>query len=110
MLLILRLGIGWVVVDAGLKAQSVDSGPPQVAKAPLKPELQSFPTVEYVPAGDEHGKLVWTSPLSSAFQLGDLVLLIPGHCDPTCNMYSWIVGMRGDKVEGVYPVANSPGL
>jgi D-serine deaminase-like pyridoxal phosphate-dependent protein len=31
--------------------------------------------------------------------------LVPGHCDPTVNLYDWIVGMRGDRVECVWPVA-----
>ena len=37
--------------------------------------------------------------------LGDRVWLIPGHCDPTVNLYDWIVGMRGPRVECVWPVA-----
>ncbi|MFO1311299.1 MAG: hypothetical protein U1F41_04450 [Burkholderiales bacterium] len=31
--------------------------------------------------------------------------LVPGHCDPTVNLYDWIVGMRGERVECVWPVA-----
>lgn len=104
---------GWVVVDAGLKAHSIDSGAPRVASCPLRSELPTHPAVEYVPAGDEHGKIVWkTIPeaeSSPKFQIGDKLLLIPGHCDPTINMYSWIVGMRKGVVEGVYPIARNPG-
>jgi D-serine deaminase-like pyridoxal phosphate-dependent protein len=36
---------------------------------------------------------------------GDRVWLIPGHCDPTVNLYDWIVGVRGTRVESVWPVA-----
>ena len=25
--------------------------------------------------------------------------LVPGHCDPTVNLYDWYVGIRGDRVE-----------
>jgi 3-hydroxy-D-aspartate aldolase len=35
----------------------------------------------------------------------DRVWLIPGHCDPTFNLYDWVVGCRGNKVERVWSVA-----
>ena len=28
----------------------------------------------------------------------------PGHCDPPVNLYDWIVGLRGDRVESVWPI------
>ena len=31
--------------------------------------------------------------------------LIPGHCDPTCNVHDWYVGVRGGKVEVLWPVS-----
>ena len=37
-------------------------------------------------------------------EVGDKIRLIPGHCDPTVNLYDWIVGLRGGKVECVWPV------
>ena len=37
-------------------------------------------------------------PAHAAPAIGDRVWLIPGHCDPTVNLYDWIVGMRGDRV------------
>ncbi|MCU0815086.1 MAG: DSD1 family PLP-dependent enzyme [Cypionkella sp.] len=54
------------IVDAGLKAQSVDSGLPVI---------------------------------------NDKLRLVPGHCDPTCNVHDWYVGVRGGKVEVVWPVS-----
>jgi D-serine deaminase-like pyridoxal phosphate-dependent protein len=89
---IMSTGLGRVIVDAGLKASSVDSGPPiLVAKG-----------LQYVHASDEHG-LVLVGP-DAAAKLGDKVRLIPGHCDPTVNLYDWIVGVRGDRVESVWPI------
>jgi D-serine deaminase-like pyridoxal phosphate-dependent protein len=81
------------VVDAGLKALSVDSGMPLVA---------DLPGVEFLKASDEHGVL--KLPQGSQLKVGDKIRLIPGHCDPTVNLYDWIVGLRGDKVECVWPV------
>jgi 3-hydroxy-D-aspartate aldolase len=36
--------------------------------------------------------------------LGEKVLLVPGHCDPTVNMYEWYVGVRNGIVEKLWPV------
>lgn len=83
------------VVDAGLKALSVDSGMPWVA---------GMPDVEYIRAADEHGKLTLRDP-NRALEVGDKVRLIPGHCDPTVNLYDWYVGYRGKRVETLWPIA-----
>jgi 3-hydroxy-D-aspartate aldolase len=83
------------VVDAGLKAHSVDSGMPWVA---------GMPDVEYVRASDEHGKLLLRDP-SRRLELGTKLRLIPGHCDPTVNLYDWYVGYRHDRVEALWPIA-----
>ena len=37
-------------------------------------------------------------------EIGDFVYLIPGHCDPTVNMYDFMYGYRGDKIEKVIPI------
>jgi D-serine deaminase-like pyridoxal phosphate-dependent protein len=36
--------------------------------------------------------------------LGDKTRLIPGHCDPTVNLYDWYVCVRGNRVEQVWPI------
>jgi len=82
------------VVDAGLKASSVDAGMPRIA---------GWPGVEYVKASDEHGVLRIAAG-AQAPRLGDRLRLIPGHCDPTVNLYDWIVCVRGDKVEALWPI------
>jgi 3-hydroxy-D-aspartate aldolase len=83
------------ILDAGLKAFSVDSG---------MPLLQDFPAVELVRASDEHGKLKIGTP-TNALRVGDKVRLVPGHCDPTVNLYDWYVGVRGDRVAAIWPIA-----
>ena len=59
---------------------------------------------EYVKAADEHGVLAVAAD-REPLQPGDRVWLIPGHCDPTVNLYDWIVGVRGTRVECLWPVA-----
>ena len=82
------------VLDAGLKALSVDSGMPGVA---------DLPDVEYVRASDEHGKLTLHDP-GRALPLGSKVRLVPGHCDPTVNLYDWYVCYRNARVEALWPI------
>jgi 3-hydroxy-D-aspartate aldolase len=85
---------GWVVVDAGHKALTVDAGMPWVV---------GMPDVEYIRAADEHGKLTLKDPGRSV-PIGTKVRLIPGHCDPTVNLYDWYVGYRGERVEALWPI------
>jgi len=86
---------GRVVVDAGLKAHSFDSGNPLVV---------GWPGVEYAKASDEHGVLT-VAPGARAPALGGKLRLVPGHCDPTVNLYDWLVCLRGERVEAVWPIA-----
>jgi len=81
------------IVDAGLKAQSIDSGLPTVF---------GRDDVEYVKCSDEHGIVMDTQAVLS---VNDKLKLVPGHCDPTCNVHDWYVGVRGGKVETVWPVS-----
>jgi D-threonine aldolase len=83
------------VVDAGLKALAFDSGPPIVYGAR---------GLTYVKGTDEHGVLAIAPDVSPPL-IGDRLWLVPGHCDPTVNLYDWIVGVRGTRVECVWPVA-----
>jgi len=80
------------ICDAGLKAQSVDSG---------LPVIFGRDDIEYIKCSDEHG--VIADP-DNVLKLNDKLKLIPGHCDPTCNVYDWYVGIRNGKVECLWPV------
>ncbi len=83
------------VVDAGLKAFAFDSGPPVVYGAQ---------GLTYTKASDEHGVLA-VAPDARPPLPEDRLWLVPGHCDPTVNLYDWIVGVRGSRVECLWPVA-----
>ncbi|MDX1433213.1 MAG: DSD1 family PLP-dependent enzyme [Gammaproteobacteria bacterium] len=83
---------GTAVVDAGLKASSVDSG---------LPEVHERPGVRYVSASDEHGKLALED---AELELGEKLRLVPGHCDPTVNLYDWYVCVRDNRVEALWPI------
>ncbi len=81
------------IVDAGLKAQSVDSG---------LPFIYGRDDVEYVKCSDEHG--VVADP-AGVLKINEKLRLVPGHCDPTCNVHDWYVGVRNGKVETLWPVS-----
>jgi 3-hydroxy-D-aspartate aldolase len=81
------------VCDAGLKVQSVDSGLPVIfGRADLK----------YIRCSDEHGLI---EDPGNVLKINEKLRLIPGHCDPTCNIHDWYVGVRGDRVETLWPVS-----
>jgi D-serine deaminase-like pyridoxal phosphate-dependent protein len=82
------------IVDAGLKASSLDSGMPMVWERP---------GLAYVAASDEHGKIE-IAPGAAAPALGEKLMLVPGHCDPTVNLYDWYVCVRGGVVEALWPI------
>jgi D-serine deaminase-like pyridoxal phosphate-dependent protein len=82
------------IVDAGLKAFSFDSGLPQV---------RARAGVEYVKASDEHGVLRVADDAPPVAP-GERIWLVPGHCDPTVNLYDFIVAVRAGSVDAVWPV------
>lgn len=81
------------ICDAGLKAQSVDSGLPFV---------YGRDDVKYVKCTDEHGVI---EDLRGVLKVNDKLRLVPGHCDPTCNVHDWYVGVRNGVVEKLWPVS-----
>jgi 3-hydroxy-D-aspartate aldolase len=91
---------GLAVLDAGHKAVAVDSGLPLVWQRP---------DIRYVSASDEHGKLDIASETTMP-KLGEKLRLVPGHCDPTVDRYDWYVGVRGGRVECLWPVAARGGM
>ena len=92
------------VVDAGLKASSVDSGLPTVWRRA---------DLSYQGASDEHGvlQLDVDDEQAIATPLGERLLLVPGHCDPTVNLYDQLICLRGlanpdrARVEAIWPIS-----
>lgn len=81
------------VCDAGLKAQSIDSG---------LPFIFGRDDVEYIKCSDEHGVI---ADKNGVLNVNDKLKLVPGHCDPTCNVHDWYVGVRNGKVEKLWPIS-----
>jgi D-serine deaminase-like pyridoxal phosphate-dependent protein len=88
------------VVDAGHKSHAIDSGLPRVWQRD---------DIAFANGGDEHGILRLRPDAEDALpQLGALVWLVPGHCDPTVNLHDHYVALRGGlatgRVETLWPV------
>jgi 3-hydroxy-D-aspartate aldolase len=81
------------ICDAGLKAQSVDSG---------LPFIYGRDDVKYIKCSDEHGVI---EDVNGVLKVNEKLRLVPGHCDPTCNVHDWYVGVRNGKVETIWPVS-----
>lgn len=101
-----------VIVDAGLKSTTVESGMPRLADAV---------GLQYMAANDEHGVLKTLSsaarttgaePVSRGMdethggvRLGDTLRLIPAHVDPTFNLHDYLVTYRDGVVDSIWDIA-----
>ena len=83
-----------VVIDAGLKSLTTDSG---------FAEPKNLDNMTYTPMGDEHGSLRWES--GQELSIGDRVEMIPSHIDPTINLHDIYYAHRNGVIEEIWPVA-----
>jgi D-serine deaminase-like pyridoxal phosphate-dependent protein len=82
------------VCDAGHKSHAIDSGMPKVHAFDSDDEL------EYFNGGDEHGILRTAGDNRRVPAIGRMLWLIPGHCDPTVNLYDFMIGVAGGLRKG----------
>ncbi len=82
------------VCDAGHKSHAIDAGLPTVHTLPGQPALT------FANGGDEHGVLRIADGSGTLPRIGDLLWLIPGHCDPTVNLHNQLYGIRGGLENG----------
>lgn len=75
----------WVVVDAGDKAIHPGS-------ASIK--VHEYPDLTFRRGGDEHGILEGPEDILKQLNIGTVLKLIPGHCDPTINFYDEFIGFK----------------
>ena len=66
--------------------------------------IQTHPSSRFLLAVDSLG--LRRSESSSQFfdPPQDFSERVTGHCDPTVNLYDWLVGIRRDAVECLWPV------
>lgn len=86
---------GRITIDAGYKSFATDND---------LPELRDIQGVSYRWGGDEHGILEFKNP-SRRIEIGDKVLLIASHCDPTVNLYDHYYPYKNETVTELWPIA-----
>jgi D-serine deaminase-like pyridoxal phosphate-dependent protein len=86
---------GRITIDAGHKAFATDKAPP---------ELRDIQGVKYHWAGDEYGILEFQEP-SRNIRIGDKVMMLAPHCDPTVNLFDHLYVMRQEEISEVWPIA-----
>lgn len=91
---IISRGMSHAVCDAGLKSVAMDAGVPMVIS-----DLEAN-ALEYTCAGDEHGVITAVHRGGALPDVGQMLWLIPGHCDTTVNLYDNMVGVRGGLMTG----------
>ena len=84
----------WVTVSRGLG----EGDPASSTTGGANPWLQGTPGWR-LPA-----VLAGSAPGAEAPAPGDKLLLVPGHCDPTVNLYDRYVCVRGGLVEALWPI------
>lgn len=83
---------GRVVCDAGVKSLGVDQG---------NPVLSKFPDAQ-VDMSEEH----CTAYCTHAYNVGDKLTLIPGHCCTTINLHDYLYLTRNGKVVDRVPITS----
>jgi len=88
---------GRIICDAGLKSLAVDSGLPVLSARHTEENFS------YIAANDEHG-IIELQKSNNVDLLGQKIILIPGHCDPTVNLYDQYVVLRDEQVEALWDI------
>lgn len=90
---VMSAGQEHAVCDAGHKSHAIDSG------LPLVHSLDDGHELDYANGGDEHG-ILRPAPGKRVPEIGRMLWLIPGHCDPTVNLHDHLIAVRGGLING----------
>lgn len=82
-----------IITDAGLKSIATDQGP--ILCKDYKGRA--------VTLHEEHGAIAWEN---APLQIGDMLLLIPGHCCTTVNLHDRLYVLEKEKITEILPVTS----
>jgi len=91
---------GRAVIDAGAKALTAET----LAGVPGYGLIRGHEDAVIDRLSDEHGMVTWTGS-AAPFRIGDRVHIIPNSHTVVFNQFAEVYGVRGDRVESVWPVA-----
>jgi D-serine deaminase-like pyridoxal phosphate-dependent protein len=66
--------------------------------------ILEYPEARFYAMSEEHGNVDF-SACERRPEIGERVHVIANHCCPVVNLFNQLVGMRGDTVEVIWPVA-----
>jgi D-serine deaminase-like pyridoxal phosphate-dependent protein len=66
--------------------------------------ILEYPEARFYKMSEEHGHVDF-GPCERKPAIGERVTVIVNHCCPVANLFNQLVGVRGDQVEVVWPVA-----
>jgi D-serine deaminase-like pyridoxal phosphate-dependent protein len=66
--------------------------------------ILEYPEAHFYSMSEEHGHVDF-GPCDRKPAIGERVTVIVNHCCPVANLFNQLVGVRGDQVEVVWPVA-----
>jgi D-serine deaminase-like pyridoxal phosphate-dependent protein len=81
------------VADAGLKACTEDHG---------NPAVRDVDGASVLFLSDEHASLV--VPAESDLAVGDRIMLVPSHIDPTINLHDVFYVIEGGRLAEKWPI------
>jgi len=81
------------IIDAGMKAMTFEFG---------MPELIGVPGASISFLSEEHGHIYIED---ADPKVGQKVELVPSHCCTTINLHDRFYGVRGDRLEAIWPIA-----
>ena len=84
-----------ITVDAGFKSLASDK---------MAPEFRDLEGVIFHWGGDEHGIVQLDNP-SRTLNLGDKLMLLTPHCDPTVNLHDYYYPYRDGMVSEIWPIS-----
>jgi 3-hydroxy-D-aspartate aldolase len=87
---------GRATADAGTKALTLNRPDPIVV---------GERGITYRAGSDEFGNIVYLDDASRAYRVGEKLELVVPHCDPVVNLYDHVYGVRGERVEVIWPIS-----
>jgi D-serine deaminase-like pyridoxal phosphate-dependent protein len=87
------------ILDAGSKSLSSD-----LLGQDGYGQILEYPDARIVGLSEEHGHVDF-SACRNRPTIGERVSILPNHCCVVVNLFNQLVGMRGGKVETIWPVA-----
>ncbi len=66
--------------------------------------ILEYPEARFYSMSEEHGHVDFSACTQKPV-IGERVTVIVNHCCPVANLFNQLIGVRGDQVEVVWPVA-----